>query len=227
MKNPVDEYFANDLENIEIAPRKDLWAEKIAPRVAGKEEKKPVWMWRAAAVVVILLSGWFVVRLLQPNHDQVQALEIRTPVVLEGILVKPTILSKTLLEPIDDAVVELKSERQTAAVGQKEQPTEEPRLEWPEDYTALAQVEPQDIEEETEAQKPKIKMVLKLNSTEHAMASADVPKQHHKTFGNYAREQWENVKQGDKIESPEKLINWPKIKVEGNPLRGMFAAKGE
>lgn len=227
MKNPVDEYFANDLENIEITPRKDLWAEKIAPRVDGKEEKKPVWMWRAAAVVVVLFSGWFVVNLLQPSHDEVQALEIRKPVVLEEIEVKPATLPKTILEPVDDAVVELKSERQTAAVEQKEQPTEEPSLEWPEDNTAWAQVEPQEIQEETEAQKPKIKVVLKLNSTEHAIAQADVPKQHDKTFGNYAREQWKNVKQGDKIKAPEKLINWPKIKVEGNPLRGMFAAKGE
>ena len=54
MTNPVDEHFKQDLENIEIKPSKDLWAEKIAPRVEGKKERKPVLWYRAAAVLVIL-----------------------------------------------------------------------------------------------------------------------------------------------------------------------------
>ena len=227
MKNPVDEYFANDLENIEIAPSKNLWAEKIAPRVEGKEEVKPVFWYRVAAVAVILLSGWFAVNLLQPKQDQVQTLTIKKPIVLEQIEVKPTQLPTTILEPVQDLEVEMQRSQQVAEVDPVNPDSEEPTMEVAEEHVMLAQVDPEVVTEETPAAKPKVKVVLRLNSTEQAIASADVPAQSENTFGDYARTQWENVKQGEKIQAPEKLINWPKIKVEGNPLRGMFAAKGE
>ena len=230
MTNPVDEHFKQDLENIEIKPSKDLWAEKIAPRVEGKKERKPVLWYRAAAVLVILLSGWLAIDQLQPIQQNVQELEIRTPVVLDKIDHQMRDLTPTILEPVQNLDVELQHQPKDQVLADHSAQTNEPAITPTpaKDEVVLAQVEPQAMDQQPTAKKKTIKVSLSLNRTSQTLAYASEPKEERSAVQDYARTQWENMKDGEKLEAPkEKLINWPKIKLEGNPLKGMFAAKGD
>ena len=230
MMNPVDEYFKKDLESIEIKPSADLWKNKIQPQIEEKKVK-PVFWYRAAAVIILLMSSWFVVDNFQPKANQVHTIQYKEPVIVDVEEPKAHDVTAPIQEPIQDAlVVEMNKPAKTTK--QTKVAVQESAVTNAEQAIVLADVTEPEVLPETITevpQKKKIKVKLSLSNTATAMAATEEPKvQEEENVGDYAREQWNNIKHGEKIEAPEKSwIALPKVKFEGNPLKGMFASKTE
>jgi len=98
-----------------------------------------------------------------------------------------------------------------------------------EEPVRIAAVETEVVEEAeiaTEKQKPTYKVKLSLNSLKYA--AADVAEEEiveNETVKDYAKSQWQNLKNGEKLEAPTKeMFSLPKLAVrfEGNPIKGVL-----
>ena len=230
MKNPVDEYFKKDLESIEIKPSADLWKNKIEPQIEAKRKKPVIW-YRAAAVIILLMSSWFVVVNFQPKKDQVHTIKFNQPVVLEPVEVTPTDVTAKIYQPVDEnLVVEMNIPAPKKA---NQIPQQKVSSKNAEQIPAPQQQAENVIAENQEMETPKRKISVqlkidpvKLASSVSSQSGAE-PKEE-PTVGEYAKNQWENIKQGEKLNAPpKKWFALPKVKVEGNPLRGVLAAREE
>ncbi len=223
MKNPIDEHFERGLESLEFKPNAELWSQKIAPKLERKKVV-PLFWYRTAAVIVLLLCGWFTAEYFTANNGE-QRIEPeqniaqeQTPEVLPQVVITITDEEKTEKEPkipaLENINQKLKKRRMIAV---NEQPI---KKEVVKDKAAPVQL----AMAETEPTETVYKVHLSLNSIKNVMAVEEVEDQQQELgIVKYARDQWKNVKTGNKLEAPtrETFSSIPKLGVrfEGNPLK--------
>jgi hypothetical protein len=226
MKHPIDDYFEKGLESLEIQPSANLFANKIAPQIAPEKQKAVVW-YRAAAIIILLLSSWFAVNYFG-RSNQPGVLQVEEPIALDEVIITPSVEEEPAVNvevesPIEQVLempVAQKASKKTARIAKatmKEEPVQ------------LAAVETEvgeEAEVATEKEKPTYKVKLSLNSLKYA--AADVPVEEivdGETVKDYAKSQWQNLKNGEKLEAPTKeMLSLPKLAVrfEGNPIKSVL-----
>ncbi len=229
MRNPIDEHFEKGLESLEITPRADLWKQSIAPQLVP-EKSKPVFWYRAAAIFIFLLCGLFALNYFGKNNQKPGQLP-EQPVAVEVV---PTAVPATEIAPIEVENIEEKpAEIAHQPAGKNPLKTKNKSAA----KTVLAKVEAENTNEkmiaavteigETEVKsKPTYKVKMSINTSKYADAALaleeDAAGENVKT---YAANQWENLKNGEKLNAPPKeWFNLPKlaVRVEGNPLKGVL-----
>lgn len=226
MSNPIDEYFEKGLEDLEVKPRADLWKEKIAPQMQHEKKKVVIW-YRAAAVLIILLSGWFAVKYFGASQEQPTLILDEKAVVEQPTLLPEVNVNAVETNGDDEGLKEqLELNRTTPRIANK-QVEEDVKRDQP---VVLAQAETEELEpaggEELTAEKPTYKVKLSLNSMKYT--AAEVVDAEPETVTDYAKDQWENIKSGEKLDAPPKdWFSLPKVKLEGNPLKRVLASRDE
>ena len=89
MKHPIDDYFEKGLESLEIKPSANLFAQKIAPQIAPEKSKVGIW-YRAAAIIILLLSSWFAVEYFGTSNH-IPTFENQQPVATEEVISTPAV----------------------------------------------------------------------------------------------------------------------------------------
>lgn len=220
MSNPIDEYFKSGLEEIKITPNPDLWRQKIAPKIERKTKPKlPVW--RIAASVVILISGWFA-------FDAAQQ-PIQPPIEIEQQNFDPVLLPEVAI-----TAPQTHNEQAPVAAEKKQTATKKVQNIAPkqhkvalENTTQLAQAIPTVDEPKNQpasvTTKKSYGVKMRINTEKYTATTPE--KTSPNNVNEYAKQQWENVKKREGIEAPPK--EWfalPKIalRVEGNPLKAVL-----
>lgn len=91
--NPIDNHFKKHLDELEIKPSAALWKEKIAPNIVQSQPKGLVVWYRAAAVIILLLSGYFAVQFF--GGDAQNTIQPELPIAVEE---SPETLSPIVIE---------------------------------------------------------------------------------------------------------------------------------
>jgi len=232
MNNPIDEYFKKNLADIEVKPRKNLFAEKIAPRIEKRTASHFFSPWlRVAAAVVVLFGAWQVLQFVNtPVPQNVVAPTEEQPVAVQ----QPT--TKTLPKAIPQAealVVEQPRAKRKAPKGNGGWVSTTPAGSAAENLetqlqteTAVAAVEVAPAETKTN-----YKVKLRIDPAKYATQAQEeqvVAVEETPTFTEYAATQFDNIKEGEKLQSPPKeWFDLPKValRVDGNPLKKVLPNK--
>ena len=235
MSNPIDEYFKKNLADVEVQPRKDLFAEKIAPRIEQRKAGYFFSPWlRVAAAVVLLLGAWQMLQIVntpQPENivfPEEKPIAVEQPKAIE--LPLPTSEVKEFeadkAAPIRKATQNTGGLVSTTAAGNA-----------PKNLQAQAPTTPEVENTQVVAAETKTsyKVKLRIDPAKYAtkaqveeepIVAAEVEET--QTFTEYAAAQFDNIKGGDKLESPPKeWFELPKlaVRMDGNPLKKMLPGK--
>jgi hypothetical protein len=103
--NPIDNHFKQNLNELEIKPSATLWKEKIAPNIVQSQPKGLVVWYRAAAVIILLLSGYFAVQFF--GGDAQNTLQPELPIAVEETpeTILPIVIEDENNEELEDAEV--------------------------------------------------------------------------------------------------------------------------
>jgi hypothetical protein len=239
MSNPIDEYVKRNLANQEITPSKNLFADKIQPRIEQRKAAAFPFL-RVAAAIVILLAAYAVVKLVvgpvdaQYQPQEITPFAIEEPQELESTFPYPEIEEKQA----DD--VWMAEEVPNNMVAQEEPVQEESiptpvKEALPDAYKTIAQVDVENQDEPNAEQpstkaKKSYKVKIKIDPAKYGMpkpGSTEVASAK-PTVGDYARKQFQNLKSGEAIEAPTKeMLPLPNVavKFEGNPLKKILPGK--
>ena len=235
MSNPIDEYVRRSLADQEIAPSRNLFADKIQPRIEQRKAAAFPFL-RVAAALVLLLAGWMVIQLLNRPATGNDKLEY-TPIAIEEPLEAPATNLEQSVEgddPVTDdtPVLEKIDATKVAIENTTQKPGNNTVTEQP---VVLAMAEqPENTETAnpigTAAEKPQIKVSIKIDPTKYANAAVanTEPEETQPTVLEYANEQIKNVKDGEGLQAPPKEwfdLHKLAVKVEGNPLKRILNGK--
>ena len=241
MSNPIDEYVKRSLASQEITPSKNLFADKIQPRIEQRKATSFPYL-RVAAAVVLLLAAYTVVKLMIDSPDaqyepqEVSPFAIEETQEMEPGFIQPPVVEEENEEDaveVEQAPANMIAQEEPTKKSDKLSPIEEDAL--PEQNRTIAMAETSDpaFSPETETQQPakksyKIKIKIDpakygvVENTGSEVASAKP------TVGDYAREQFQNIKDGEGLQAPPKgMIPLPNVDVrfEGNPLKKILPGK--
>jgi len=227
--NQIDNHFKKHLDELEIKPSAALWQEKIAPNVVQSQPKGLVVWYRAAAVIILLLSGWFAVQFFGGDNLATQQKELpiaaeETPETITPIVIEnknQEVIEETQVienKPLPQKIKQLKPQQNIAEAPKRVQPIDEllpVPAHNPDISVATVQVTisirqpelfyvdeiPNNTEENLNTNEPKMGLVANIKKTIKKSPIAQ------------------------KIETETKdLLNFPQVavRIDGNPLRGML-----
>ena len=236
MSNPIDEYVRRSLADQEIAPSRNLFADKIQPRIEQRKAAAFPFL-RVAAAIVLLLAGWMIIQLINRPINGNERLQ-EAPIAVEQPMELPTTEIKKEEPAVMEATTPIKEEVQQQRVAVQTQSAAKSKKHKKDINVAALQPEPvQFAEAETAAnpvkateEKQEIKVRLKIDPTKYAnaaMANTEL-EETTPTVGEYASEQFNNLKERQGLQAPPKeWFELPKlaVKVEGNPLKSILNGK--
>ncbi len=235
MSNPIDEYVKRNLADQEITPSKNLFADKIQPRI---EQNKAVAFpyLRVAAAIIILLAAYATLKLVmdpaeaQYKPQEVSPFAIEEAQELEPITIQPAV-EEEVIEDVPARMIaqeeSTQKERKAAPVAEEVVPEQSRTIAMAE--TTEPTVDPPATQTKA-AKKKSYKIKIKIDpakygveeSTTSAVASAKP------TVGSYAKDQFKSIKDGEGVQAPPKeLLPLPNLalRIEGNPLKKVLPGK--
>lgn len=235
MSNPIDEYFKKNLADVEVTPRKDLFAEKIAPRIEQRKAGYFFSPWlRVAAAVVLLFGAWQMFEMVntpQPENivfPDVNPIAVEQPKATELPVSTPEVkeVEADKATPIRNATQNTGGLVSTTSAGSAAKNLQSQNAVTPEVETMP------ELAAET---KTNYKVKLRINPANYA-SQAQVKEEpivaseveETQTFTEYAAAQFDNIKDGDKLQSPPKeWFELPKlaVRMDGNPLKKILPNK--
>lgn len=235
MSNPIDEYFKKNLADVEIQPSKDLFAEKIAPRIEQRKAGYFFSPWlRVAAAVVLLFGAWQMFEMVNTPQPESIILPDEKPVAVE--------LPKATEMPIQTPEVKEEEADKAAPIRKATQNSvglvsTTSAGNAPKNLKAQKAISPEIETTQVMAAETKTnyKVKLRINPANYAskaieqeepIVAAEVEET--QTFTEYAAAQFENIKEGDKLQSPPKeWFELPRlaVRMDGNPLKKMLPGK--
>lgn len=241
MSNPIDEYVKRNLADQEIAPSKNLFAEKIQPRIEQRKAAAFPFL-RVAAAIVILLAAYAVVKLvINPVDAQYQPQEVSPFAIEETQETQPAIVFPGDEESAKEEDQWVNESIPSNAVAQEETEKPQPKTspagekKLPEQNRTIAMAETNNNElpitaESKPETKKSYKIKIKIDPAKYAVTentgtevASATP-----TVGEYAREQFQHIKNGESLEAPDKeMLPLPRlaVRLEGNPLKKILPGK--
>lgn len=241
MSNPIDEYVKRNLASQEITPSKNLFADKIQPRIEQRKAT-PFPYLRVAAAVVLLLAAYTVVKLMIDSPDaqyepqEVSPFAIEETQDMEFNPIQPPLETKANEEdvvPFEQVPENIIAQEEPTKKSDKLSPIEEDAL--PEQNRTIAMAETSDpaFTPDTEVKQPKkksYKIKIKIDPAKYGVVenTGSEVASARPTVGDYARKQFQNIKEGEGLQAPPKgMIPLPNVDVrfEGNPLKKILPNK--
>lgn len=242
MSNPIDEYVKRNLANQEITPSKNLFADKIQPRIKQKKAAAFPYLRVAAAILILLAAYATLTLLIDPAEAQYQPQEVSPFVSEEPLELEPTIAIPPLEEEAGTEEVNAGENLPANMIAQEESAQKQPKISpvvdevVPEQSRTIAMAEATDpttdpVATETKATKKKSYSIkIKIDPAKYGVsesASSEVASAK-PTVGSYARDQYKSIKDGEGIQAPPKeLLPLPNLalRIEGNPLKKVLPGK--
>jgi hypothetical protein len=232
MNNPIDEYFKKNLADAEVQPRKNLFAEKIAPRIEKRTASHFFSPWlRVAAAVVVLFGAWQVLQIVNTPVPQNSV----SPMEEQPVAVKQP-ATKTLPKATPQEEVQADEQpraKRQAPKGNGGWVSTTPAGSAAENLEAQLQTETvvAAVEVAPAETKTNYKVKLRIDPAKYATQAQEeqvVAVEETPTITEYAATQFDNIKEGDKLQSPPKeWFDLPKValRVDGNPLKKVLPNK--
>jgi hypothetical protein len=239
MSNPIDEYVKRNLANQEITPSKNLFADNIQPRIEQRKVATFPFL-RVAAALAILLAAYPLVRLaMEPTEAQYQPQEL-SPFAIEvqqeipPISMQPPAENQVAHEgpgntekmPGNSVALQERKADQIPSVVKDALPEVLKTV-------AVAETGSEDdarLENAGKTSMKSYKIKIKIDPAKYGAvepASTEVARAT-PTVGDYARQQFQNIKEGEALQAPPKeMLSLPKlaIRFEGNPLKKVLTNK--
>lgn len=242
MSHPIDEYVKRNLADHKIAPRRDLFAEKIQPQINQRKAAALPFL-RVAAAIVLLLAAWMVVKMVSKPTDAGSIMQ-ELPVAVEQPLESPkNVVSPENIETENEALplqaATAETRKQVAAETRQPKANRPKSIKKAEANALNDKVLQEDAviaensEESTspiEIEKPKVKVKFTIDPTKYTLAATEetAPTTEQPKVLEYAEAQLNNVKSGEKLQAPPKeWFELPKlaVRVDGNPIKGILKGR--
>lgn len=235
MSNPIDEYFKKNLADVEVTPRKDLFAEKIAPRIEQRKAGYFFSPWlRVAAAVVLLFGAWQMFEMVntpQPENilfPEEKPIAVEQPKATELPVSTPEVKA---VEADKTAPIRTATQNTGGLVSTTSAGSAAKNLQAQNAITPEVETMPE-LAAET---KTNYKVKLRINPANYASQAQEQEQpivasevEETQTFTEYAAAQFGNIKDGDKLQSPPKeWFELPKlaVRMDGNPLKKILPNK--